>query len=67
MCAVLWNLYTGFTFQSPQIRGHVHLCGFGYDHLSDSYKIFVMIRKLGPSDITTLDSVADEGIWRRLF
>ncbi|MED6151364.1 hypothetical protein PIB30_081841 [Stylosanthes scabra] len=124
MRVVLWNPYTGFTFQSPEIRGHAHFCGFGYDNLSDSYNFYGIIRKPGPSgfensariytfasnsswrtiddiptdedlsmadkgvyfgssrvctlnwilyhvvyyfdlDITTLDSVADEVIWRR--
>ncbi|RYQ88742.1 F-box/kelch-repeat protein At3g23880-like [Arachis ipaensis] len=45
---ILWNPCTGFTFQSPQISGQATLCGFGYDHLSDSYKLFGIIRKKVP-------------------
>ncbi|MED6203812.1 hypothetical protein PIB30_003103 [Stylosanthes scabra] len=49
MHALLWNPCTGFTFLSPQIRGYANFCGFGYDHLNDTYKFCGIIRNLGPS------------------
>ncbi|MED6219153.1 hypothetical protein PIB30_033173 [Stylosanthes scabra] len=48
MRAVLWNPCTGFTFQSQQIRCYANFCGFGYDHLSDTYKFCGIPRKLEP-------------------
>ncbi|QHN97933.1 hypothetical protein HN51_045632 [Arachis hypogaea] len=50
MHAILWNPCTGFTFEPPEISGEVRFCGFGYDYLSDSYKIFATIWKQGRSD-----------------
>ncbi|XLT06891.1 hypothetical protein HN51_045640 [Arachis hypogaea] len=49
MHAILWNPCTGFTFGSPEISGEVRFCGFGYDYLSDSYKIYAATKKQGPS------------------
>ncbi|MED6203809.1 hypothetical protein PIB30_003100 [Stylosanthes scabra] len=69
MRAVLWNPYIGFTFQSPQISCHVHLCGFGYDHLSDSYKICGITRKPGPSGFENsarIYTFASNSSWRTI-
>ncbi|RYR00711.1 F-box/kelch-repeat protein At3g23880-like [Arachis hypogaea] len=66
---MLWNPYTGFTFQSPQISGQVSVCGFGYDHLSDSYKLFGIIRKKGPSGLefsTRIYTFGPTSSWRRI-
>ncbi|MED6201298.1 hypothetical protein PIB30_093507 [Stylosanthes scabra] len=43
--ALLWNPCTGFTSQSLEIGGFLSLCGFGYDHVSDSYKLFGIVTK----------------------
>ncbi|MED6219154.1 hypothetical protein PIB30_033174 [Stylosanthes scabra] len=57
MRAILWNPCTGFTFQSPQIRRYANFCGFGYDHLSDTYKFCGITRKLGPSGFVNIGRI----------
>ncbi|MED6151363.1 hypothetical protein PIB30_081840, partial [Stylosanthes scabra] len=69
MHAVLWNPCTGFTFQSPRIRGYAKFCGFGYDHLSASYKFCGIIRKLGLSSFENSARIYTFGPnspWRRI-
>ncbi|QHN97945.1 F-box/kelch-repeat protein At3g23880-like [Arachis ipaensis] len=69
MHAILWNPCTGFTFESPEISGEVRFCGFGYDHLSDSYKIFATIRTEGPSDFefsTRIYTFGPTSSWRKI-
>ncbi|QHO32364.1 hypothetical protein HN51_020417 [Arachis hypogaea] len=66
---ILWNPCTGFTFQSPQISGQAFSSGFGYDHLSDSYKLFGIIRKKGPSGVeysTRIYTFGSTSSWRRI-
>ncbi|XP_020964682.1 F-box/kelch-repeat protein At3g23880-like [Arachis ipaensis] len=66
---MLWNPCTGFTFQSPEISGQASLCGFGYDHLSDSYKLFGILRKKGPSGLefsTRIYTFGPTSSWRRI-
>ncbi|XP_052109388.1 F-box/kelch-repeat protein At3g23880-like [Arachis duranensis] len=70
MHAILWNPCTGFTFESPEISGEVRFCGFGYDHLSDSYKIFASIRTEGrPSRFessTRIYTFGPTSSWRKI-
>ncbi|XP_057730769.1 F-box/kelch-repeat protein At3g23880-like [Arachis stenosperma] len=66
---MLWNPCTGFTFQSPEISGQASLCGFGYDHLSDSHKLFAILRKKGPSGLefsTRIYTFGPTSSWRRI-
>ncbi|KAL4294824.1 F-box/kelch-repeat protein At3g23880-like [Arachis hypogaea] len=66
---ILWNPCTGFTFQSPQLSGGTFPSGFGYDHLSDSYKLFGIIRKKGPSGVeysTRIYTFGSTSSWRRI-
>ncbi|MED6118874.1 hypothetical protein PIB30_006663 [Stylosanthes scabra] len=43
--AILWNPCTGFTSQpTPEIPGFFAYGGFGYDHTSNSYKLFMTVK-----------------------
>ncbi|RYQ95025.1 hypothetical protein HN51_045289 [Arachis hypogaea] len=73
MHAISWNpCTTGFTFESPQIRGRAHVVcrsSFGYDHLSDSYKSYGIIRKEGPSGFEysyRIYTFGKTSSWRRI-
>ncbi|QHN97934.1 hypothetical protein HN51_045633 [Arachis hypogaea] len=69
MHAILWNPCTGFTFEPPEISGEVRFCGFGYDYLSDSYKIFATTWKQGPSDFefsTRIYTFGPTSSWRKI-
>ncbi|XP_052109389.1 F-box/kelch-repeat protein At3g23880-like [Arachis duranensis] len=69
MHAILWNPCTGFTFESPEISGKVRFCGFGYDHLSDSYKIFAATKKQGTSGLessTRIYTFGPTSSWRKI-
>ncbi|XP_057730768.1 F-box/kelch-repeat protein At3g23880-like [Arachis stenosperma] len=64
----LWNPCTGFIFQSPQISGQAILCGFGYDHFSDSYKLLGIIMENVPSGLefsTRIYTFGPTSSWRR--
>ncbi|XLT06886.1 hypothetical protein HN51_045635, partial [Arachis hypogaea] len=69
MHAILWNPCTGFTFESPEISGQVLFCGFGYDYLSDSYKIYAATKKQGPSGFessTKFYTFGQTSSWRKI-
>ncbi|XLU28565.1 hypothetical protein S245_064631 [Arachis hypogaea] len=69
MHAILWNPCTGFTFESPEISGEVRFSGFGYDHLSDSYKIYAVTKKQGPSGFefsTRIYTFGPTSTWRKI-
>ncbi|MED6127412.1 hypothetical protein PIB30_087879, partial [Stylosanthes scabra] len=38
--AMLWNPCTGLTSPPLEIGGAFTVCGFGYDHVNDKYKLF---------------------------
>ncbi|MED6170305.1 hypothetical protein PIB30_029689 [Stylosanthes scabra] len=56
--AMLWNPCTGFASRSPEIGGFLSLCGFGYDHVNDKYKLVGIVKqkqkKKHPSSTTTI-------------
>ncbi|XP_052108369.1 F-box/kelch-repeat protein At3g23880-like [Arachis duranensis] len=67
--AMLWNPCTGFTFKSPEISGVADVRGFGYDHLSDTYKLYGIFKKEGPSGMessTRIYTFGPTSSWRRI-
>ncbi|MED6137333.1 hypothetical protein PIB30_064024 [Stylosanthes scabra] len=43
--AILWNPFTGFTSEpTPEIAGAFSYGGFGYDHISNRYKLFMAVK-----------------------
>ncbi|XLR36291.1 F-box/kelch-repeat protein At3g23880-like [Arachis hypogaea] len=67
--AMLWNPCTGFTFKSPEISGIARISGFGYDHLSDTYKLYGIFKKNGPSGMessTRIYTFGPTSSWRRI-
>ncbi|QHO32362.1 hypothetical protein HN51_020416 [Arachis hypogaea] len=67
--AILWNPCTGFIFKSPQINGKPYFSGFGYDHLSDTYKFYATITKKVPSGVESSARIYTFGptsSWRRI-
>ncbi|MED6203815.1 hypothetical protein PIB30_003106 [Stylosanthes scabra] len=73
MHVLLWNPCTGFTFQSQKIIRDYHrgglLCGFGYDHLSDTYKFLGIMTKIGTSGLkksTRIYTFGPTSSWRRI-
>ncbi|MED6203820.1 hypothetical protein PIB30_003111, partial [Stylosanthes scabra] len=67
--AILWNPCTGFTFESPETHGQVCLSGFGYDHLSDTFKFFGIIKSsvLSGSEYSTrVYTFGPTPSWRRI-
>ncbi|MED6170301.1 hypothetical protein PIB30_029685 [Stylosanthes scabra] len=43
--AMLWNPCTGIASRSLEIGGFISLCGFGYDHVNDKYKLVGMVKQ----------------------
>ncbi|MED6110933.1 hypothetical protein PIB30_047608 [Stylosanthes scabra] len=71
MYAVLLNPCTGFRFKSPDTHGHLCFSGFGYDHLSDTFKFLGIIRNLRPSRSentisTRIYTFGPTSSWRRI-
>ncbi|RYQ94518.1 hypothetical protein HN51_045656 [Arachis hypogaea] len=70
MHAILWNPCTGFIFESPEISGEACFSGFGYDHLSDTYKFYAtIIRKKMPYGVESSARIYTFGptsSWRRI-
>ncbi|MED6170303.1 hypothetical protein PIB30_029687 [Stylosanthes scabra] len=56
--AMLWNPCTGFASRSLEIGGFLLLCGFGYDHVNDEYKLVGFVKqkqkKKRPRSTTTI-------------
>ncbi|XLR36317.1 hypothetical protein S83_064217 [Arachis hypogaea] len=69
MHAILWNPCTGFIFESPKINGKACFSGFGYDHLSDTYKFYATITKKVPSGVeysARIYTFGPTSSWRRI-
>ncbi|QHN75894.1 hypothetical protein HN51_053536 [Arachis hypogaea] len=66
--AILWNPCTGFTSEpTPEIGGFFVVCGFGYDRVSDSYKLFGMLTDLASYERrTVIYTFAPNSSWRTI-
>ncbi|MED6118871.1 hypothetical protein PIB30_006660 [Stylosanthes scabra] len=66
--AILWNPCTGFTSQpTPDITGVFIYGGFGYDHTSNSYKLFMTVKVSKHDERTIIYTFApNNSSWRTI-
>ncbi|QHO40380.1 F-box/kelch-repeat protein At3g23880-like [Arachis hypogaea] len=65
--AMLWNPCTGFTSQPLEIAGVLSICGFGYDHVNDKYKLLAVVRKKSGEPVTTrMFTFGPNSTWRTI-
>ncbi|RYQ86339.1 hypothetical protein Ahy_B10g106011 isoform B [Arachis hypogaea] len=64
--AILWNPCTGFTSQPLEIGGIFDVCGFGYDHVNDKYKLFVIVEKKSGESFTRIFTFGPKSTWRTI-
>ncbi|XLU35808.1 hypothetical protein S245_071874 [Arachis hypogaea] len=64
--AMLWNPCTGFTSQPLEIGGIFSVCGFGYDHVNDKYKLFVIVEKKSGESFTRIFTFGPKSTWRTI-
>ncbi|QHO32766.1 F-box/kelch-repeat protein [Arachis hypogaea] len=63
--AMLWNPCTGFTSQPLEIGGIFYVSGFGYDHVNDKYKLFLIEEKKSGS-VTRIFTFGPNSTWRTI-
>ncbi|QHO33191.1 hypothetical protein HN51_026942 [Arachis hypogaea] len=68
---ILWNPCTGLTSQELEFEGLLNVCGFGYDHVSDSYKLVGIVNEeqktLKPhKSATTVYTFGLNSSWRKI-
>ncbi|QHN79456.1 hypothetical protein HN51_056563 [Arachis hypogaea] len=64
--AMLWNPCTGFTSQPLEIGGLFSICGFGYDHVNDKYKLFAVVDKKSGESVTKMFTFGPKTTWRTI-
>ncbi|XP_015947197.1 F-box/kelch-repeat protein At3g23880-like [Arachis duranensis] len=64
--AMLWNPCTGFTSQPLEIGGIFYVCGFGYDHVNDKYKLFLVEEKKSGGSVTRIFTFGPKCTWRTI-
>ncbi|XP_016177615.1 F-box/kelch-repeat protein At3g23880-like [Arachis ipaensis] len=66
--AMLWNPCTGFTSQPLEIGRIFYVCGFGYDHVNDKYKLFLVEKKIEKSggSVTRIFTFGPKSTWRTI-
>ncbi|QHN80206.1 hypothetical protein HN51_057311 [Arachis hypogaea] len=67
--AMLWNPCTGFTSQPLEIGGIFFVCGFGYDHVNDKYKLFLNFlveEKKSGGPVTRIFTFGPKCTWRTI-
>ncbi|MED6192456.1 hypothetical protein PIB30_010391 [Stylosanthes scabra] len=67
MNCILWNPCTGSTSESaPQITGGFGFYGFGYDHISDRYKLIGYLQESRSNKSTIIYTFAPNSSWRTI-
>ncbi|MED6118869.1 hypothetical protein PIB30_006658 [Stylosanthes scabra] len=65
--AILWNPCTGFTCEpTPEIAGGFAYGGFGYDHTSNRYKLFMMLTDREKRERSRIYTFAPNSSWRTI-
>ncbi|XLR02478.1 F-box/kelch-repeat protein At3g23880-like [Arachis hypogaea] len=64
--AMLWNPCTGFTSQPLEIGRIFYVCGFGYDHVNDKYKLFLIEEKKSGGSVTRIFTFGPKSTWRTI-
>ncbi|XP_020969415.1 F-box/kelch-repeat protein At3g23880-like isoform X3 [Arachis ipaensis] len=64
--AMLWNPCTGFTSQPLEIGGLLSICGFGYDHVNDKYKLFALVKKKSGESVSRMFTFGPNSTWRTI-
>ncbi|MED6199303.1 hypothetical protein PIB30_074733 [Stylosanthes scabra] len=64
--AMLWNPCTGLTSPPLEIGGAFMVCGFGYDHVNDKYKLFGIVEKKHCESVTRIFTFGPNSSWRTM-
>ncbi|XP_057730940.1 F-box/kelch-repeat protein At3g23880-like, partial [Arachis stenosperma] len=64
--AMLWNPCTGFMSQPLEIGGIFFVCGFGYDHVNDKYKLFAIVEKKSGGFVSRIFTFGPKSTWRTI-
>ncbi|MED6138956.1 hypothetical protein PIB30_079321 [Stylosanthes scabra] len=67
---MLWNPCTGLTSQELEFEGLLNVCGFGYDHVNDNYKLVGIVneeKKQKPhKSATRIYTFGTNSSWRKI-
>ncbi|MED6213216.1 hypothetical protein PIB30_091106 [Stylosanthes scabra] len=64
--AMLWNPCTGLTSPPLEMGGAFTVCGFGYDHVNDKYKLFGIVEKKHCESVTRIFTFGPNSSWRTM-
>ncbi|MED6158302.1 hypothetical protein PIB30_031469 [Stylosanthes scabra] len=64
--AMLWNPCTGLTSPPLEIEGTFSICGFGYDHVNDKYKLFCILEKKSGESVPRIFTFGPNSTWRTM-